>query len=128
MKISKFFRFTIEGDELNLDEIKAINLPANLYYKGETYKTLYTHIDIEQKTNRWLFSDEQIDNKSISKFLSKNLNTLVNHLDELKPFISKYKTRAEIVLYAENKTDICLTKEHIELLKKLGTKFYISFC
>ncbi len=128
MKVSKFFRFIIEGDELNLEEIKSINLPAKIYIKGEIYKTINTQIEIEQKTNRWVFYSEQIDDKSISKFLSTNLKILLNHLDELKPFISKFKTRAEIVLYADDKTDICLTKEHIKLLKKLETKFYISFC
>ena len=71
---------------------------------------------------------EQIDDNSISNFLTLSLKSLVKNLDELKPFIYKNTAKAEIVLYTENKTDICLTKEQITLLKKLETKFYISFC
>lgn len=128
MKTSKFFKFIIEGDELNLDETKSIRLPAKQLKKGEIATSLYTKIGKVQKTTRWVYSNEQIDNKSVSKFLLLNLKILVNHLEELKPFIDKYKTWAEIVLYAGNKTDICLSKAHINLLNKLMTKFYISFC
>ncbi len=126
-KIHKFFYFEIKGDELNLEEIvKKVSLPGKIFIKGQEIQH-YSGL-IVQKTNRWLYRDEMLGKISLSKFLTKNLKLICKHLDELEYFIKQYETRMELVVYAENKTDIVLTKEQINLLHEIGIQFNISFC
>ena len=127
MKKHKFFRFTISGDDLNLQDITSkVNLPSKIYEKDTAISKLGK--TIVQKTNRWLFYDEQMGESSVTQFLTKNLLIIYQHFEELKYFINKYKAYIELVVYADNKTDLSLSKRQIDLLNKIGVKFYISFC
>lgn len=131
MRTSKFFRFTIMGESLEFDKLnKVVTLPGEIFLKGQVnikeYPTFM--VKIPQKINRWVYYDNQIDDTSISKFLTKNLCLINSHLNELDYFIRNYQAKMELNIYAENKTDICLTKTQIKLLNKIGVKLYISFC
>ncbi|MCL2632829.1 MAG: DUF4279 domain-containing protein [Coriobacteriia bacterium] len=129
MKIYKFFRFTIKGDELDPNAVKeAVSLPCDVFFKGETVISqdyLFEHYQI---TNRWLYSDELLGKSSVRVFLTKQLETINKNLPELREFLDKYDSNMELVLYAENKTDITLTLKQIRLLEKIGVEFSISFC
>lgn len=126
-KTHKFFYFEIKGDNLNLEAIaNKVNLPNDVFAKGDKCENYSKKI--VQKTNRWVYRDELLSETSISNFLTKNLILINNHLNELRYFIQHFKSRIELVIYADNKTDIVLSKKHIDLLKKIGTKLYISFC
>ncbi len=130
MNISKFFRFTIADEDLNLDDVKSnVNLPCRIFKKGEIFTKSYApEHNIVQKTNRWLYTYEQCDDVSISKFLTYNLKILAEHKNELDYYIKNYSTKMELVVYVGNHTDICLTKTQIKLLNLLNVNLYISFC
>ena len=131
MRISKFFRFTIEGDNLDVNVVKEkINLDAEIFYKNIPIKKYYNgkEVIINQKTNRWVYSNCQIDSVSPEKFLMINLLTLKRQIINFNCFLCNYKCSIELVLYAEDKTDICLSSKHIELLNEIGVPFHISFC
>lgn len=126
----KFFRFTIEGDDLNPEEVN-VNLPCLIYHKGDTVIKTYataTEYKIFQKTNRWLFTRETNESVDENMFLLNNLKTIENYLKELKTYIEKYHVKIEFVVYAGDDTDICLSKQHLELLHKIGVPFCLSFC
>lgn len=121
----KFFKFTVEGDSLNPQEIKtAVNLPSKIFIKGQEE----TKYKILQKTNRWLFCNNLCDEKDGSEFLTENLKIVEQHLTELQPYLEKFDSYIELVVYAENETDLTLSKEQIALLNKIGAEFLISFC
>lgn len=127
MRTSKFFRFTISGDNLDLEVLKnTIGLRGEIYVKGDVVYKLSEAIP--QKTNRWVYHSEQIDEESVSAFLTENLEILVSDLTVIKAFAKTNDTKIELVVYAGDNTDICLTPRQIQLLDKLGIDFYISFC
>ena len=131
MIISKFFYFTISGDDFDIDEfIGVVPLYGKIYRKDETITQIYNnHIEsIPQKTNRWVYSDSVHDCANPSGFLTKNLEVLYKNLRILKKYINTHKAKIEYNIYAENRTDIKLSKKQISLLCKIGVPFYISFC
>jgi len=129
MKIYKFFRFTIEGDELDPIILRdAVNLPCDVFIKGETVVSENLHIKHFQKTNRWLYRAELLGKTSVSNFLTKHLKAIHNDLPKLKEYIEKNDAYMELVLYAEDKTDINLNPKQIKLLSEIGVEFLISFC
>lgn len=126
----KFFRFTIEGDELNPNEIKSIvSLPAEIFLKGDKlikeYNKKYV---IEQKTNRWVYSSEVSDDLDINLFLSKNLKEIICNIDSLTPYINNFLSKIELIIYAGDETDLVITKDCLELLNHIGVNIHISFC
>ena len=128
-RVSKFFRFTISGDDLDVEKIKAaVDFPCDIYRKGDTVHKSYMkdHV-IVQKTNRFVYSSERCDG-SVNDFLTENLLFVKSALPALKPFIGTNDCYAELVLYAGDKTDILLTAEQIRLLNELNIDFNISFC
>ena len=127
MRTSKFFRLTISGDNLDLEVLKnTIGLRGETYVKGDVVYKLSEAIP--QKTNRWVYHSEHIDEESVSAFLTENLEILVSDLTVIKAFAKTNDTKIELVVYAGDNTDICLTPCQIQLLDKLGIDFYISFC
>ena len=130
MNKAKFFRFTIEGDELDPTLINSlVDLPAEIYFKGDKSVKEYInkHI-IVQKTNRWVYYSKANDNLDINLFLLNNLKNIISNFKALKPFINQYTSKIELVVYAEDETDLVLTKETINLLNQVGVNFHISFC
>lgn len=130
MNTSKFFRFTIYGDNLNIKELENnIPLPCHLFFKDDTITKIYDkEYHLKQKTNRWLYINEKIDDSSASSFLTTNLILLNKFVKLIRRYTDKYSSKIELIIYADNKTDICLTKTQIKLLSNLNTKLYISFC
>ncbi len=127
MRIGKFFRFTISGDNYDPEETRRrVDMEAIVYKKGEVTETRYG--SVVQKTNRWVYSVERTDEEAIGDFLTRNLKTVVNRLDELKSFILDNNAKIELILYAGNKTDLFLSKEQIKLLNALDVEFCVSFC
>lgn len=131
MKTSKFFRFTIAGDKLNVAELKEkIPLDSSVYYKDiPIEKELgVKRIFIAQNTNRWVYSDEAIDCSKPETFLTKNLLVLKKHLPILRTIIPYYECRIDLIIYSGDKTDICLNSKQMKILNDLDVNFYISFC
>ncbi len=130
MNILKIFRFSISGDNLDINELaNKVKLPCKVFKQGEKIEKHYNKTyAIIQKTNRWLYQDVQSDSESASKFLTKNLRLLVKNRKDLGYFTENYKAKIELIIYADNKTDICLTATQIKLLNLLNVNFYISFC
>lgn len=131
MKTSKFFRFTIAGDELNVAELKEkIPLDSSVYYKDVPIekKLGAKKMFIAQNTNRWVYSDEAIDCSKPETFLTKNLLMLKKYLPILRTIVSDYECRIDLIIYSENKTDICLNQKQMKILNELGVNLYISFC
>lgn len=129
MRISKYFKFTIQGDNLNPVEIaNTVDLPCEIYMKGE--KTLIGPVkkEIIQKTNRWVYFANLDGKKSTNYFIKQHLEKLVKRKTLLDNFIKDYYSNIEIILYAGNKTNITLSVQHIKLLNELGVNFSISFC
>ena len=129
MRISKYFKFTIQGDNLNPVEIaNTVDLPCEIYMKGE--KTLIGPVkkEIIQKTNRWVYFANLDGKKSTNYFIKQHLEKLVKRKTLLDNFIKDYYSNIEIMLYAGNKTNITLSVQHIKLLNELGVNFSISFC
>lgn len=131
MKTSKFFRFTIAGDKLNIDELKKmVPLNSNIYYKGVPVEKEIGNkkIFIDQNTNRWVYSNEVVDFSKPETFLTKNLLTLKKYLPILRTIIPNYECRIDLILYSGNKTDMCLNIKQMEILNDLKVNLYISFC
>lgn len=131
MRTSKFFRFTISGDELNVAELKElIPLEANVYHKDIPVEKNMGNkkILIAQNTNRWVYSNEVFDFSKPETFLTKNLLTLKKYVPILKKIIPNYESRIDLILYSGNKTDICLSVKQIKIINDLGVKLYVSFC
>ena len=131
MRTSKFFRFTIAGDELDVSKLKEIvNLPADIYYKDTQIKKIVgkNEICIPQKTNRWVYSNETIDSSKPETFLTNNLKTLKKYLPILKTYIQSYKCRLDLILYCGDKTDIRLQSKQMKMLSDFGVNLHISFC
>ena len=129
MRISKYFKFTIQGDNLNPVEIaNTVDLHCEIYMKGE--KTLIGPVkkEIIQKTNRWVYFANLDGKKSTNYFIKQHLEKLVKRKTLLDNFIKDYYSNIEIILYAGNKTNITLSVQHIKLLNELGVNFSISFC
>ena len=129
MKISKYFRFTIQGDDLNPVEIaKKVDLPCEIYIKGE--KTLIESVkkEIIQKTNRWVYCARLDGQKSTKYFIKQHLEKLMKRKTVLEHYIKKYCANIEIILYAGNKTYVTMTAQHIKLMNELGVSCSISFC
>ena len=79
MKSSKFFRFTVEGDNLNPDRVRnEIDLPAEVFFKNvpAVRKICGKERVFPQKTNRWVYSCDSIDGTHPETFLTKNLQVL----------------------------------------------------
>ena len=117
MRISKYFKFTIQGDNLNPVEIaNTVDLPCEIYMKGE--KTLIGPVkkEIIQKTNRWVYFANLDGKKSTNYFIKQHLEKLVKRKTLLDNFIKDYYSNIEIILYAGNKTNITLSVQHIKLL------------
>ncbi len=83
---------------------------------------------IAQNTNRWLYSNEAVDETKPEAFLTENLLILEKHLPILKKFISDYECRIDLIIYSGDKTDICLTPKQMKILNNLGVNLNISFC
>ena len=131
MRTSKFFRFTIAGDKLNVAELKEIiSLDSNVYFKDmPVEKNLGNKkIFIPQNTNRWVYSNEVVDYSKPETFLTKNLLTLKKYLPILRTIIPNYECRIDLILYSGNKTDICLNIKQMKILNDLGVNLYVSFC
>lgn len=132
MNVHKFFHLTIQGDNLDLAEAQnLINLPCKIFRKGEKISQningkSYTHLP--QKTNRWLYSIEDISEVSSEDFLLNQLEILIDHLTELQRYITDGLAVLELTLYAENATDFTFCIEHISKLSQLGLGISISFC
>ena len=129
MRISKYFRFTIKGDDLNPNIIKdTVNLPCDIFIKDEMTVTGILKTEILQKTNRWVYRAELNGESSVNAFLTKHLETISRELYILKKYIEKFDSKIEIIIYAGNKTDINLSLKQIRLLNNIGVPFSISFC
>lgn len=132
MNVHKFFYLTIQGDNLDLELAQSvINLPCKTFRKGEIVFTncngkSYEHSP--QRTNRWLYSTEDISGVSSEDFLLKQLEILIEHLSELKNYIVHGMVTLELTLYAENATDFQFSTDHIAKLSQLGLGISISFC
>ena len=132
MNIHKFFYLTIQGE--NLDIAKAqnlIKLPCKIFRKGEIIlKNINskTYAHTPQKTNRWLYSAEDISDISSEDFLLNQLEILIEHLAELQNYIESGMAELELNLYAENATDFRFSTEHISKLSQLGLGVSLSFC
>lgn len=131
MRTSKFFRFTIAGDKLNVAELKEkISLDSNVYIKDiPVEKNLGNKkIVVYQKTNRWVYSNETVDFSKPETFLTKNLLTLKKYLPIFRTIIPNYECRIDLIIYSGNKTDICLSTKQMKILNDLGVNLYVSFC
>lgn len=127
LRKNKFFRLTVMGDGLNPEEIKAaVNLPSEVFIKGQ--EVVIHKRKVLPKTNRWVFDNDLCDETDGGEFLTENLKTIERHLTELQPYLEKFDSYIEYVIYAENETDLTLSKEQLALLNKIGTQFSISFC
>lgn len=131
MKTSKFFRFTIAGDELNVAELKeTIPLDCDIYYKGISIEKKIgdKKIFIAQDTNRWVYSNNAVDFSKPETFLTKNLLILKKLLPIFRTIIPNYECRIDLIIYSGDKTDICLSIKQMKILNDLGVKLYVSFC
>ena len=132
MNVHKFFYLTIQGDNLDLEEVQfLVNLPCKIYRKGEIISKsingkCYEHSP--QKTNRWLYRAEDISEISSEDFLLNQLKILIEHFAELKKYIVRGMATLELTLYAENATYFKFCTEHISKLNQLGLGISISFC
>ena len=132
MNVQKFFYLTIQGNELDLDEVQnLIHLPCKIFRKGEiTAKNINGHPVLydPQKTNRWLYTVEDISEVSAEDFLLKQLLLLDAHKTELQKYISNGMADLELTLYTDNATNFELNTAHISILNQLGLGISISFC
>lgn len=127
---SLFFKLTISGDELDPEQpaIK-VDLPCHIYKKGEVHPFRVPGVICgPQKTNRWVFYACRSGDVNVSGFLTQNLLLIKSNLSNLASFLKKYKANIEYTIYADNKTDIVLSKRQLELLNTIGVKFSIHFC
>ena len=128
--VSKFFRFSIKGDNINPEEIRdAVSLPCDIYRKDDVVVKQYlTQVCLKQKTNRWVYYDEAHRGSRLDGFLTKNLLLIDSKLPLLKPWIKNAECQMELVIYAGDNTDIKLNCKHVELINKIGVGISISFC
>ena len=130
MNSSKFFRLTVEGDNLNPDRVRnEIDLPAEVFFKNVPAVRKFCGKErvFPQETNRWVYSCESIDGTHPETFLTKNLQVLQAYCSEIKRYSLIYNCFIDLVLYCGDKTDICLNPKQIKILQELGVKLYISF-
>ncbi len=131
MEISKFFRFTIKGDDLHPTDIKQkVDLPCEIFIKDETTFFGIRKRPFIQKTNRWVYRSSDQGKMGISPFLVSQLEILAKHVEPLKEYTTRYHSLIELVIYEEREIspfNIKLSKRAQYLLNKLGVKFSITF-
>lgn len=130
MRMDKYLRLTIKGDDLNPNIIKeATDLPCDIYIKGESilYALGTFKREIPQKTNRWVYEDIGQDETRVGSFLTKNLETIIKHFPTLKEYAKQYKTTLELIIYAGKAPSITLTQKHMRLLNTMGLNLSICF-
>ena len=88
----------------------------------------YLDRPIIQKTNRWVYWDESFSKIRTDTFLYKNLKKIESKMEIINKFLKNATVSMELILYTGNRTDITLSVRNIDLLKKIGIDFSISFC
>lgn len=131
MKRGKFFYLTIKGIGLNIDEVKeAVDLPCDIYVKGEKTGFEFTNREHVQKTDRWVYTAIAQDEMPINKFLTKQLEIIDKRMTVLGRYIKNYHALMELVIYMEEKTNtfnILLSKKVIRLLNRINVEFSVKF-
>jgi len=129
MRTGKFFRFTIKGDNLDPVALKeAAGLPCGVFIKGETIEAGILKREVVQKINRWVYHTEAQDETKVEAFLTKNLEVIVSKIQILKEFANQNEAILELIVYADNHTDLLLSRKHIKLLSEIDIDLDISFC
>ena len=131
MEKSKFFYFTIKGDDLHPMDIKEkVDLPCEIFIKDETTIVGILKRPVIQKTNRWVYRSSDQGEMGISPFLVSQLEILAKHVVPLKEYTTRYHSLIELVIYEEREIsnfNIKLSKRAQYLLNKIGVKFSITF-
>ncbi len=130
MRKSKFFKFTIKGDDLNPMDIKEkVHLPCKVFIKNETTLAGIIKKPIIQKTNRWLYSSMDQGEMRVNHFLVSQLEILAKNVLPLKEFTTRYHALIELVVYEDRNIshyNLVLSKRAQYLLNKIGVRFSIT--
>ena len=127
--VARYFRFTLKGDNIEPEKIRdTVGLPCDIFHKNDIMEKEYLNHPIIQKTNRWVYRNESFSKMRTDTFLYKNLKIIASKMEKINIFLNKATANMELVLYVGNRTDIVLSVRNIELLKKIGIDFSISFC
>ena len=88
MKNTKYFYFTIKGDNLNVNDLfNEIDIKGEKYIKGEQSIFNPTKEKIVQETNRWVYSSISKVDDNIDLFLEEELKKIENNLQVLKKYM-----------------------------------------
>ena len=130
-----FLRFTISGDDLNLEQIRNdITVESKIFVKGslveynfprKNYKPKY------QKTNRWVFSLESSGSKSLNDVIKRMYGCLKNSMADIARYSAKYHSLLDIVVYVNSEKPISkyntvLSKSSLKIISKLNTKLSLT--
>lgn len=131
MKKSKFFKFTIKGDDLHPMDIKEkVDLPCEIFVKNETTFAGVLKRPVTQKTNRWVFRSLDQGEMGVNHFLVSQLEIISKHVQPLKEYTTQYCALIELVVYEENETshfNLIISRRAQHLLNKIGVRFSITF-
>ncbi len=120
----RFFHITIENDELDINQMKKKlgEKYGRFFVKGTPVYDKYTNKkqNKKQNTNRWVLTSETKSN-NINISLKTFLEGLLSK-KELLPFLERFGSVVELVIYNENEKShrqTTISRDNLELLVKL---------
>ena len=123
-----FFRITIKGDELNPQELqRIISEPSYSYLKGCASSKFGSQLI--QKTNRWVYDVNKMckNTLDVQAFLTEQLKRVLAWKKILDDYVKRFKSCIDLIIYADDKTYLTLSKANLKALSQIGMKFTISF-
>lgn len=132
MKNTKYFYFTIKGENLNVNNLyNEIDIKGEKYIKGEQTILNPTKEKIVQETNRWVYSSISKVDDDINLFLEEELKIIEKNLQVLKKYMIDNYCLIDYVIYVEDeaisKVNFSFSRSTINLLNKIGAEISISF-
>ena len=127
---SKFFTFTIQGDNLDVVAAKeTIGLPCKIFTKGQKSFTKWLKTEVVSRSTRWVYESILQDKTNANVFLLKNLEIIREKMPEIKKFIKGNKVLLDLVIYDDTprKNHVILNRKIIKLLSEIDMDLSIVF-
>ena len=125
-----FVRFTIKGDELDINQLSQdVCVNADTYVKGWIYPHKFNGNPKPQKTNRWVYSLESESTENVNDILSRLFVNLSPFLEKINVYTKKFYAVTDIVVYADETSstvNLNLSKKSIAILHGLNSKISFS--
>ena len=127
-----FVRFTIKGDNLNINEItNDITIDAMIFVKGESVINKFSKNNKVQKTNRWVYSIESQAGDDVNSVLTRMKKDfrLVKH--KIIKYTQSYSSLLDIVIYSNadkplTKFNVSISKTNLKFIGELNTKMSLT--